>query len=306
MTAPTSRRAQARQPAGIPTGGRFASREHAETGLTLVDTSAVTASSDPEIEDVLDEWALVKAERERLDALASVGRPASANELMVLNNRMGDLLDRFAARSAALAGDVEPEPSQQSPSLPDWSDRIVGQVSDPDGSVAAAVAGGARYSFDPFVENGGVADQVVVLNRTGDGEELYGTVFHRRRDGVAPYWPYAMRFQANRPLSPDEMRHAAGLIGYAYRANVRGESLGEPVPDTPYSFTVSADSTKTARDDVGVAFAEFEDALPDLIASGSPVRKTDRSGPGTKGTKLIEGFDDPELRFEIFYDDVTS
>lgn len=113
-----------------------------------------------------------------------------------------------------------------------------------------------------------------------------------------------MRFQANRELTEDEKQQFAGLIGYAYRSAVRGEPIGSPISDSPYSFVVSADTTKSRRDDLGQALEEFEDLLPEIVQDGSPVRTTNRSGPGTEGTRLVEGLNDPNLKFEIYYDDI--
>jgi len=69
---------------------------------------------------------------------------------------------------------------------------------------------------------------------------------------------------------------------------------------------VSADTTKSARDDLGVALQAFEDMLPTMIDEGSSVRKTDRAGAGTKGTRLVEGMREPDLEFEVYYDDVLD
>jgi hypothetical protein len=133
----------------------------------------------------------------------------------------------------------------------------------------------------------------------------WGT-FHRRRDGVYPGTPYAMRFEANRPLTDDEVSQMAQLIGYRYRAAIRGESLGWPERDSAHSFVVAADTTKSRSDDLGVALEDFEDDLDGLIFEGSPVRTTDRAGAGTRGTRLVEGFNDPDLKVAIYYDDVTE
>lgn len=134
----------------------------------------------------------------------------------------------------------------------------------------------------------------------------YGTIFHRRRDGVFPDWPGAMRFEANRDLSDDDIYQLVQLIGYQYRTKVRGESLRGWTRDATRSFVVTADSTKTRRDDIGLAFDEFEDDLAGIIRDGSPLRTTNRAGAGTKGTRLVEGFGEDDLRFEVYYDDVET
>jgi len=157
----------------------------------------------------------------------------------------------------------------------------------------------AVSSDDPRVQAGQVFDEIDVYN----GYEI-PTRFSRIREGVGADWPYNMRFQANRPLTPEEARQAAGAIGYQYRRTIAGEPLGDPHIDSPYSFVLGADMTKTARDDLGIALEEFEQDLDHAVINGSPVRKTDRAGAGTKGTKLIEGLNDPTLKFEIYYDSV--
>lgn len=131
----------------------------------------------------------------------------------------------------------------------------------------------------------------------------YGT-FHRRRDGVYPDFPGAMRFEANRDLTDEEARRVAQLVGYRYAATVAGEPLGWPDRDSPRSICVSADSTKTRRDDVNQAFEEFEDDLDAFLVEGSPVRTTNRAGAGTKGTRLVEGLGDPDLKIQVYYDTV--
>lgn len=114
----------------------------------------------------------------------------------------------------------------------------------------------------------------------------YGTM-HRLREGVYAGTPYAMRFEANRPITDDEMHKMASLIGYRYRAAVHGEPMDYPQRDSTHSFVVAADTTKSASDDLGMALDDFEGGLTDFVKDGSPVRKTDRAGAGTKGTRLL-------------------
>jgi len=158
-----------------------------------------------------------------------------------------------------------------------------------------------RLSVDPDVQAGKVFDTVIVF----DEETNSSRTFHRSRDGVLPNWPYAMRFQTDRQLTDGEARHVAGLVGYAYRQTVAGEPLGELERDTPYSFVVSADTTKSRRDDLALALADFEMTLPSILRQGSPVRKTDKAGPGTAGTRLVEGMGS-DFRTELYYDDAGT
>lgn len=110
-----------------------------------------------------------------------------------------------------------------------------------------------------------------------------------RADHYQGHAPYAIRLQADRPLTSEEAQRLAQLAGYQYRATIAGESLGWPDQDTPASIVVGADTTKSRRDDLGQAMADFESGLGRIVAEGSPVRKTDRAGAGTKGTRLVEG-----------------
>lgn len=139
------------------------------------------------------------------------------------------------------------------------------------------------------------------VNEVKDQVTYEGRTFYRSRPGQYPGTPYAIRIQANRELSFEEAQRLAGLTGYAYRSTVAGERLSNPELDSPNSFIVAADTTKSARDDLGMALADFEDSLPSLTKEGTPVRKTDRKGPGTKGTRLVDGLGD-DLEIEIYYD----
>lgn len=133
------------------------------------------------------------------------------------------------------------------------------------------------------------------------------TVFFRTSEEGDPFpdFPYAIRIQADRPLSKEQARHLAGLLGYTYRTTVRGESLGEVERDTPFSFIVSADTTKSASDDVGMALEELQNSYPKIVKEGTPLRKTDRAGAGTKNTRLIEPYDDPNIKLSFYFDSAS-
>ena len=137
-----------------------------------------------------------------------------------------------------------------------------------------------------------------------DAVDVVGTVFHRRREGTYPDAPNAVRIQASRPLTDQEMQRMAQLVGYQYAAEVRGDPFSDPLRDSPFSFIIAADTTKTRSDDLGAALERFEAGLDHIVQAGSPVRTTNRAGEGTKGTRLVEGFNEAGLTFELFYDDV--
>lgn len=150
---------------------------------------------------------------------------------------------------------------------------------------------------DPRVQRGEVFDRV--------SHSDWGT-FHRRRDGVVPVEPYAMRFQSDRPISDEEMHKAAQIIGYAYKADIAGEPIGDPERDSPCSFVISADTTKSRRSDPDRALLDFEDNTRAMFREGTPVRKTSQAGPHTMGTRLVDGFGDDAPRFEVYYDNVQE
>ena len=129
-------------------------------------------------------------------------------------------------------------------------------------------------SDHPDVQAGAIRDAV----------DVDGTVFHRRREGTYPDAPYAVRIQASRPLTDQEMQRMAQLVGYQYAAEVRGEPFSDPLRDSPFSFVIAADTTKARSDDLGAALERFEAGLDHIVQAGSPVRTTNRAGEGTKGT----------------------
>lgn len=121
-------------------------------------------------------------------------------------------------------------------------------------------------------------DDVVVVDGYGE--------FHRRRPGVYPDQPYQVRIQLGRELEPGEEHHVAQLVGYAY-SRTGGERLGEPFKDAPNSVVMYMDTTK------GRAYRHledrFEEGLDAMLEEGSPVRRTDRAGAGTAGTRAVDG-----------------
>lgn len=118
---------------------------------------------------------------------------------------------------------------------------------------------------------------------------------------------YEIRVTADRGLDYDDVRRLSGCLGYALREVLAGEALSEPTvtfergPGDGARATVleyGYDSTKSRRDDPDYALA-FEKARA-YIADGTPVRKTDRTGAGTKGTRLVEGLSAPcALTFRV-------
>lgn len=153
------------------------------------------------------------------------------------------------------------------------------------------------YSGPPGLDRSGAMDAPELLMDT-DGSPL-----HRARPGVYPDVPYRIAICADRDLSDADMKSMAQAIGYAYRAGVRGEPLGWPERLSPRAFVVPVDATKTDSDDLGVAMERFESSVGDIVVNGSPVRKSNRYGAGTAGTRLVEPVG--PIAFALYYDSVV-
>lgn len=91
-------------------------------------------------------------------------------------------------------------------------------------------------------------------------------------------------------LDDEELGRAAGAVGYAFRVYFHGEGLGYP-----QEVQRRANMTSFILEPIGdfhprpEYYMNFIYDSTRYIAEGTPVRKTDRSGPGTKGTRLVKG-----------------
>ena len=103
-----------------------------------------------------------------------------------------------------------------------------------------------------------------------------------------------VRVLVDRILSAGFVRRLSGCLGYALRQTICGEDVSDPtitqlraggVGQTVLEY--GYDSTKSRRDD-----PDFDQAFSLAILyarEGSPIRRTDRAGWGTRGTRLVEG-----------------
>lgn len=305
---------QKRQPEGIPTGGQFAGAVHPEPGIALT----LPAVNPAYVSDRLRAYGLngrlsVDQTEELIEGLNA--------DLDLTDQNIEKTADRILRRDRGYGADdartittLERELRQEgrleeanalarvAAAMPSYmQDDASRERVDPktvEGLAVALLPDGRTEPVgvnDPRLQAGEIFDKVI---------DADGTVFHRRRPGVFAGTPYAMRIQANRPLTEDERHQFASLVGYTYASTIRGESLGDAHPDTPYSFIVAADMTKTRRDDLGLGLHEFETSLPENLQEGTRVRTTNRTGP--IGTQAVEGFHDPDLAFEIYYDDILD
>lgn len=154
---------------------------------------------------------------------------------------------------------------------------------------------------DPRVMNGEVIDRVIV------GETLYS----RSRDGVTPGEFHSVRIQLSRPLQEGEDERLASMVGYAFKISMRpssgyGNNVEVADKDTPYSVILEADTYYAGTSNMEYALQKFETQVATIVQEGSPIRKTNKAGPGTFDTRAVEGFNDESLSFEVYYDEVDG
>ena len=92
----------------------------------------------------------------------------------------------------------------------------------------------------------------------------------------------------------------AGLISYyiAAAGKMRGDGVYPSSPDEHGGVWIYVDLTKSRSDDYGISMDVYqsENSIQDLLTEGSPVRKTNRAGAGTKGTRAVEGIGDMDFQ----------
>lgn len=106
-----------------------------------------------------------------------------------------------------------------------------------------------------------------------------------------PEFTYNFALTFNRILNEKERLFVEQIIGYLSRQAMKMPSGEVPEFDWLWSgqgLVVDMDTTKTYSDDISDGFDVFWEKLPVMLAEGSPIRVTNRAGPGTKGTRLIE------------------
>lgn len=151
-----------------------------------------------------------------------------------------------------------------------------------------------------------VSHEIVRQGHVVDVLRSDGTLFFRSTENVEPRRPTRIRLQANRVLTENDVKLLTSLVGYASSANTGKKVILTAKPDTNYSFVLDFDIWKNmkAKRDISEHIESFENDLKKFAAEGTPVRKTNRSGPNTQNTRLIDGFNEPEMLLEIYYDDV--
>lgn len=107
--------------------------------------------------------------------------------------------------------------------------------------------------------------------------------------------------RVGRTLNDAEVAQVGGCLGYALRVHVAGEDLGEPESVTHRAGQTVLrywyDSTKAQRSDPDPQHA-FQVAA-EYMFEGTPVRRSNKAGPGAMGTRLIEGIGPVALAFSV-------
>lgn len=110
------------------------------------------------------------------------------------------------------------------------------------------------------------------------------------------------------PLNDGQQNRLAGLVGYVWRAhlNVHHRLIYDTDPDHP-DLIIFNDAEAPGRSDPTYAWTKVTDTLSEYVQHGTPVRKTDRAGAGTKGTRLVDGFgEDASHNLRIYADRVVD
>lgn len=106
-----------------------------------------------------------------------------------------------------------------------------------------------------------------------------------------------MHLTTTRELDLDDLLNVSGCLGYALREHLRGEDLGDPVIVQSYSSPLHHEvvvrydynSSTSERTDPASHIVDAFETAKRYIFEGTPVRKTDKAGYGTRGTRLVEG-----------------
>lgn len=136
-----------------------------------------------------------------------------------------------------------------------------------------------------------------IIAYKGEADE---TPFYKVAGDVYANEFYSFLIKTSRPVTDKEMGQVCSLIGFRFRMTVGGEGLEWPDRIADDTFVIVTDSTKGDMNH----FGEFHDGLNDFIATGTDIRKTNRAGEGTKGTRAIEGIKD--LTVDFYSDSVLK
>lgn len=146
-----------------------------------------------------------------------------------------------------------------------------------------------------FNAEGDFPDRIYSEDEYGEDRAFVQYHLHDFKD-----YPNVMRVQASRPLTDEEVKKVAQLTGYTHRKTLNGEGLSAPERDGNAAVILSTDNTKSYGRKT--RWDDFEEKLEDILQNGSDKRTTNRSGPNTMGTRLIDGLGS-DIKFTLYYQD---
>ena len=270
----TYARNQSRVPGGVPAGGQWAEGRKAETG-----TASLT--QDP-----------------RWSAGYESGYQAALAEVQ---RTLGLLSPQQRGAPAGPTPEQEPveDPGGAAAGFGemDSTDTTPVDMRDHTGRAGPYTADTISYN-DMFPASVPVEDDAILAGHVFDTIESSGRIFHRRRAGIYPESPSAIRLQADRPLGHQEVEQLRNLMGYQLYAKVAPKPTGRAEVDSPFSFTFTVDTSEVGAEQMERVFDDWERSLPTTFAEGTPARKTQG------GTRKYEGLHTPPA-FEVYYDQVV-
>lgn len=122
------------------------------------------------------------------------------------------------------------------------------------------------------------AELLTFLNAHAPGRPAWEADSESSLDG------YELAVYTLAPADPDQV---AALLAYIWQGPMAGEwwdqEPAELLPGQLFLFAV--DTTKSQRDDVPDVWAVAQG----ILVAGTPVRRTNQAGPGTRGTRKLAG-----------------
>jgi hypothetical protein len=113
-----------------------------------------------------------------------------------------------------------------------------------------------------------------------------------------------LHLTVHRCLTSDEIARVSGCLGYAFTEVLRGDTLSDPEVllqvftasgPTVIRYEYDTDSSTRSSPDPQAALEK----AAEYIMDGTPIRKTNRQGAGTQGTRLVKGIGACRLAFTL-------
>lgn len=282
----THTRSQSRVPGGVPSGGQWAEGRRAEVGTSsLIQDPRWSAGYESGYQAALAEV------QQTLGLLSPQQRftPGTPDQQVA----------EQAGGEQAGGGPAETGDGGQASGFGEMDSTDTTPVDMRDHTLRAQPYTADTITYnDMFPAAVPVEDEAILGGHMFDTIESGGRVFHRRRAGIYPEAPSAIRLQVDRPMGSQEVEQLRNLMGYQLYAKVAPKPTGRAQVDSPFSFTFTVDTSEAEAEKMEQVFDEWERSLPSTFSEGTPQRKTQG------GSRKYEGLGDPPA-FEVFYDKVA-